>query len=1252
MKNTIVTITGGTIYGSVFGGGEDGHVMADVKMTISGGTIGTWGTSYVDGNIFGGGRGFTGDAYTAGNVAGSVAMNITGGTMLGSIYGGGRLGSVGYGLYMEKEKGYGEMRDDDKMDDGTAAPEGWFLNGRGHVVINISGGTIGNDWEYKHVPSDITTEGLAAWQATNKVPKTAYESTDNGDGTYTHRLSHTKGGNVYAGGMGRREKLQGTVIDYPGINWLHLGNVKSTKVNISGGHIKSNVYGGGEFGAVRGHRMVGSEALSTDINITGGTIGTEIVDETAEGETKPVMYTFGSVYGGGTGTTVDVTRNTPIAKVDTLSAYVTDSTKVTVEDAIVRASVYGGGELSAVGGSTHVTISGSAAIGRNEVRPATDANAGYVKFGGWRMGNVYGGGRGSEEATIAGLVKGNTNVTISGGSVYHNVYGGGALGSVGTFSLSDGAGAPAYIPVAGVPYGWTAGTGTATVTITGGTIGISGRDNGLVFGSSRGDLSKPAGTPAIDTYDYLAWVDRSVVTIGTSGSGSTLDTPLIKGSVYGGGENGHNDASATVNVYSGTIGVTATDDPWYAFTDKNLEKRVQMYRGNVYGAGSGSDTYTGDDGKEHYNPKSGMVGGNTFVNIAGGHVGHSVYGGGAMASVGTIKNAADTTTTAKHVDETTSFALSWPYRFEFADNTGKATVNITGGHIGTRQLDGGDVYGSSRGEAGDRYETAHLAFVRETEVNVNYATTEEMPDMATIQDNFTKQCISGSVHGSGEDGYVYGDTRVTLNKGLIGHSLYGAGKGKGTYEVTLRKVGGAEGDTYKTDIYSLISGKVFGNTYVTMNDGHVGRNVYGGGNMASVGKGNYASGADDYYPAGYGEKIEGNLWTTTATSAADADDAWEFLNSGKATVKVFGGTVGYVDADPTKSIKNYLPYGNVFGGSAGESAPNVDKNLRPRYHYCPTFFAGYVNETDVNIGGYRCKTAYGEGNGAHTVGEMITAAEYELLSDEDKVNWEKAAGPTIIASVYGGGQDGHVRRDTRVTVTSGVIGMAFNDENREKLKTNILATTKEEINHDQWLHRGNVYGAGSGISKYTSSLVYKEDTPEAEQVPKTGYSTSAGSVTRSTSVDIKGGTIYRNVYGGGSMASVGAPRLMGYDMYLPTDPAHLNEKGKQSLNEVIVGGGKDAGKTVRVSIGDADGHALGYGGNVFGGSRGDASVDKGANRFATAIWTKVFIKDGANIFGNVFGGGDAGAVKKDTDVQIGEKAATTTPSTPSTPSTP
>ena len=68
--------------------------------------------------------------------------------------------------------------------------------------------------------------------------------------------------------------------------------------------------------------------------------------------------------------------------------------------------------------------------------------------------------------------------------------------------------------------------------------------------------------------------------------------------------------------------------------------------------------------------------------------------------------------------------------------------------------------------------------------------------------------------------------------------------------------------TYDAKIYSLIAGKVLGNTYVTMNGGYVGRNVYGGGNMASVGKGNYAGGTDDYVNdntfgvVGYGEKTD------------------------------------------------------------------------------------------------------------------------------------------------------------------------------------------------------------------------------------------------------------------------------------------------------------------------------------------------------------------------------------------------------------
>jgi hypothetical protein len=398
-----------------------------------------------------------------------------------------------------------------------------------------------------------------------------------------------------------------------------------------------------------------------------------------------------------------------------------------------------------------------------------------------------------------------------------------------------------------------------------------------------------------------------------------------------------------------------------------------------------------------------------------------------------------------------------------------------------------------------------------------------------------------------------------------------------------------------------------GNTNVTMYGGHVGRNVYGGGNMGSVGKGNYASGNDDYYPAGYGETLQNApLWTKTEGFNPDAPItesnkpttmADYFLSSGKATVKVFGGTVGYIDADPTKSMKNELPYGNVFGGSAGEAAPNIAED--PRYEYSPAFFSGYVNQTDVTIG-------------------------------------QAGSGPTILGSVYGGGQDGHVRRDTKVTVLGGEIGVPYNSTNQTLLKT-------DNLDSPQWLHRGNIYGGGSGITKYKFDLDGDGKTDKndgslsynGKPFNEEDYSNSSGSVTRFTEVNVMGGTIHRNVYGGGSMGSVGAPRItQDYDPYKKNlnDAATL---GKQSQNTINIGGG-----TSVVTIGTPFNAGKGwsydktYGGEVYGACRGLSTLDP--DQFANSVWTKVNIKDKATIMGNVYGGGDSGIVKKNSEVKIGE----------------
>ena len=923
IREAEVNITGGRIYGSVFGGGEDGHVLEDVTLNISGNAmIGTTGTSYVDGNVFGAGRGFSGEALTAGSVGGNVEVNIKGGTMLGSIYGGGRLASVGIGFNAADNAQYGSFTDDDRYtaedEDAGTIPEGKKVGdvkkySHGHITVNISGGIIGNDEE--------------------KLKD----------------FEHTKGGNVFGGSMGRLELLNGTT---PNSMWPQLGQVKTATVNISGDAlIKSNVYGGGELGTVRDN---------TYVNISGGTVNRD-------------------VYGGGYGSKkIDETYNAIINTVD--------------------------------------------------------QNANPVSLG-------------LKPMMWAGCVGQETNVTISGGRVKKSVYGGGEMASVGIFN-----------------------------------------------------------------YKLGTWHDTEA---------------------------------------------EALDDGKVVFMNPETHK---------YAA---------------------------YANI--------------------VKHEENSDGTA-----TKDFALSWPYEFSYMPGyEGKANINITGGRIGLTadennpfaDKDNGDVYGGGKGEAMDRYTEAFLANVGSAEININYPTTN---DVAPTTYKNGGDCVAGALYGGGENGHVMGDTKVTLTNGLIGHSLYGGGSGKGKYTQNIKRID--NGEEHPASIYSITSGKVYGNTHVTMTGGYVVRHVYGGGNTGSVGKGNYAGGIDDfsYYVSGentycgFGEALNGN--------SAEADRTlWDggnanslaFLNSGKCTVTITGGTVGYVD--PAKSedyVKDGLPYGGVFGGCRGECAPNIRET--PRYHYSPEFFTGYVNETEVIIGD----------------------------PDNDDANY---TGPTILGSVYGGGQDGHVRRDTHVIINKGEIGKPYSTEELKDKAGNYIT----DLDDPQWLHRGNVYGAGSGIGKYKYDFDYDGDYDSnnngnstrynGKDIKEEDFSTSAGSVTRFTKVEVKGGTIHRNVYGGGSLSSVGPPIIP------PTRPDDADKKGdtteghgpgRQSLCEVIISS----------KIGTPTDYQKHYGGEVYGASRGN--IDLGAS-YGSTVWTQVKILDGADIPGNVFGGGDNGAVKRDAEVFIGEKKVVT-----------
>ena len=1149
-----INISGGIIYGSVFGGGEDGHVQRDVKLTIgkddhTGPVIGTWGTTYVDGNIFGGGRGFAGDAYTAGNVAGSVDLKIKGGTMLGSIYGGGRLGSVGYGLYPPSagDTYYGAMRPDNTGDDANNTAIANFK--RGYVDVEISGGTIGNSYEYiipsaANTPTGLSFDGIATWtdanwttwKTHNNIPLTEFDKA-------TYRLKHTKGGNVFTGGMGRLYQLDG-VTPITAVNWWKVGCVKQTKLTVKGGTIKSNVYGGGELGAVKpyvnGTVVQGGKTEVIVQNENNTQIGTEVMDGS-----NATQYTFGSVYGGGYGSTIEYLGTSDDTSTENdnpkfVAGLVHGDTEIDMQGGKVLASVYGGGEVASVNGSADVKVSGGE-VGKDKV--------GDKQFGGPTMGNVYGGGSGHPNIVRCGRILKNTKVTISGTDtkIYHNVYGGGAYGTVGDFEYTTGDDGK----VIGIIKRRENTTGgNAEVTITGGSIGVDGHENGMVFGSSRGDVNKPG-----ERDDHTAWVYNTFVTIGTSGVAAG---PNIKGSVYGSGENGHTFNDAVVNIHSGTIGIT----------DTSIDGGARYaYRGNVYGGGCGTDTYTGTDG-EYYNNLAGIVYGTATVNMDGGHVVHNVYGAGAMGSVGKFAFDAN--------DKPTDLENDAP------ENSGKCYINISGGQIGMTGMqmtatggpdDYGHVFGAGRGELQDPADYPNLevsGYVNNTNVEISGTAF-----------------VTGSVYGGGENGHVLGNTSVTVSGGQIGCGDGETGPYTSGWDGTSMKecaswpytdngatydmyagtpnynseggskeatdghtfygnvFGGGSGYTpYAAGKWMRSAGRVEGNTSVTITDGHILTNVYGGNEQTDVGN---------------GLSLE--------------------AGKGKCTITMTGGTVG---VPRTHSERLAHPVtGNLFGAGKGDKRVLFNRWTN-------------VGSTEVSVsGGTVYGSVFGGGEDGHVLGNAKTTI---------------SGTSTVIGTLGTTGSDGNVFGGGRGSVTALTAGVVCGDVSLDILGGMI---------------KGSVYGGGRLASLGTYLVAvgdsrYGKQIPEGKNLVIDGDDVETSGATHGhVTINISGGTIgaldgegkvkvsansIGDVYGGCKGTTEGTL----HDVLGVSTNATINLLGG-TVGNAIYGGG-EVGNVGELGEGDDSKWAFAkvnlLGGsvkNVYGGGLGKKNVSQN-------IDSKAFVK--------------------------------------------
>ena len=812
VDRTFVNIEGGRVYGSVFGGGEDGHVFQNTTVNIGkdntdGPTIGTLGTSYVDGNVFGGGRGFGGDALTAGNIGGSVELNIKSGKILGSVYGGGRLASVGYGLYLEGEtiteggqtiKPYGILRPNDKYDGSYPNPSkqeasAYYDKGRGNITINISGGTIGNDNEYIYNP---TAEQKAA------IPNTTFD--------YQNHLQYTKGGNVFTGGMGRLYALDNATL-LP--IWSKLGKCKQTVLNMTGGTVKSSIYGGGEIGGV---------ALDATVNINGGTVGTKVVDP--EDATK--YYYFGSVFGGGKGSTANVEG---ISEAGTTGGDVqVNLNKGVAENAkgAVVSQVFGCNDMNGSPKGT-VTVHVYATQNADKDKISAKYDKGTEKFD---VMAVYGGGNlAAYEPTD--LTTGKAQVIIDGCELtsIRQVYGGGNAASVpatdvlvnGTYEIEEVFGGgngldalPNGRPNPGANVGYknytiyeeekakddpnydtkeerTAegssivyGTGAANVNIKGGTIH-------RVFGGSntKGNVRITAVTMLEEAGGCAFCVDEAY----GGGKSAPMDAeakllmaciPGLK-EAYGGAKNAEIDGDVTLTITNGTFEriFGGNDEAGYikGTITVNIEETgcKPIIIGELYGGGNQAP-YTAPEGKQGptLNVKSftsigdifggglgstAKVTGDTYVNInvSEGRWRDGTYQYATDPSVGVNDKITELNGKGYHAPEFTSGIGS--IHTVFGGGNAAPVTGNTNVYVGTSEYDeivsvaaGSDVTGYYT-RSGEGTEASPYTYTEATGTAVEGTTYYKKVKGADIRGN-----IYGG--GLGSTAEVTGNTNVVIGK--------------------------------------------------------------------------------------------------------------------------------------------------------------------------------------------------------------------------------------------------------------------------------------------------------------------------------------------------------------------------------------------------------------------------------------------------------------------------------------------------------
>ena len=705
----------------------------------------------------------------------------------------------------------------------------------------------------------------------------------------------------------------------------------------------------------------------------------------------------GNVYGGGCGTDKYYSDHTQENHdgngqlFNPLAGIVYGTTTININGGTVVHNVYGAGAMGSVGKAT--TTEGVTTITGGTT--TINVSGGTIGVDGTNGdGNVFGAARGDEGATIteAALVRKSTNVSITGGTIKGNVYGGGELGCVGTFTVSDDMRTFTWQDTDGTinTAANSAGknTGVCNVTVNGSSAVI----NGHVYGAGKGK-------------DDTFWCEKGIA----YSTNVNISNGTVNRNVYGGGEVGRVETDSKVKIGSGDGTVGGASAP--------------TITGSVFGGGAGVETHG----------YSALVRGNTYVTVEGNaRVGHSVYGGGKIASVG--KYGLDDQKMPSILQGGGYCYVTVKGHATIADDVFGAGEGVTP-HFDMTNTDPSErsrrmtVYTNATDFPADkeypktgytwgRYETGSQFVWDYLQSESAYSTYLETLALAThpevtIDGNAT---VSGSVFGGGELGLTKGSVIVNIQGGTIAEDVYGGGSLAHSNTTSTVDLGNGVTEVHPT-------------TTVNLKGGTINRDVYGGGlgRLAKDAVG--AEGQTGYIPA------------VTAVEAKVYGNVLVKLN-GPEEVTQTTGEGNDASTTTTTTYGNCVVKGTIFGCNNLNGSPQKDVTV----HVWKT--VGWTEEKEVT-----------DDSGTHT--ETVS---HMRSANKDNTTYE-------LTAVYGGGNLAAYYPDDATARETAKANVIIDGCDMTSIKTvygggNAASVPATDVVVNGTYEIGDVFGGGNGADDY------------------------------------------------------------------------------------------------------------------------------------------------------------------------------------------